>query len=388
MSSDLVDVYKKIFLKKQFLAKSDVFCARHKTENVTLVLGTNFLDTFMNKILTVATAMVAIATTAPQAMEANPKAQAEDTLTTRKQFDMLCATTNAFNPASIGLMQKQFMLIQRKHRVSLSLEQIGMTNSSNDIAKLLNEYAHTLNHPMNTSMTDKVAQGLLCAILRQEKKVELVDNIKVLSLHFDNGEKEGFDSEKYTIYVNFNKYKADGTMKEPVCGYDRETGQIVPKYITVQHTVFRGFMTANDYLIRHLFQGDVAKPLDIIYDKSDIHKSLWKSNDSFATPGDNLLAISGAIAPSDEVEYLQFSEQLFDYYEHRRKSPEQKFIPRVFSITYNEYKKICDANPKVDLLMNITKTICPSVKDEEAQKKENSEALKILKSFFLIKDKV
>ena len=100
-----------------------------------MVTGTTFLESFMTKILTAATAMVAIATTAPQAMEESPKAKSEDTLTTRKQFDMLCATTNAFNPASIGLMKQQFMLIQRKHKVSLSLEQIGMTSSSNDIAR-------------------------------------------------------------------------------------------------------------------------------------------------------------------------------------------------------------------------------------------------------------
>ena len=263
-----------------------------------------------------------------------------------------------------------------------------MTNSPNGIAILLNGYAHNLTHSMNF-MDDRTSKSLLVALLEQEGKKDLLKNLKIPALHFENGEKEGFVPEKYTIYVNYNKYKADGTMKEPVCGYDQETGQIVPKNITVQHAVYRGFMTASDYLTHHLFpkHWDVAKPLDIIYGKSDIHKSLWKSNDSFATPGDNLLAISGAVASEDKVEYLPFSEQLFDYYEHCRRSPDQKFIPRVFSITYGEYKKICEANPKVDLLLNIEKTIYPAIKDEEAQKKENVEALKMLKSFFLINNK-
>ena len=216
-------------------------------------------------------------------------------------------------------------------------------------------------------MDDTTAKSLLVELLIQERKQDAIKNMKIPSLHFENGEKEGFDPEKYTIYMNFNKYKSDGMMKEPVCGYDRETGKIVPKNITVQHTVYRGFMTASDYLIRHLCptQGYVEKAIDIIYDKSDIHKSLWKSDDSFATPGYNLFAISGAIASSDEVEFFPFNEQLFDYHEHLRRSYNQKFIPRVFSITFNEYKKICEENPKVNLLFNIDKTISPQIKAEE-----------------------
>ena len=132
---------------------------------MTLNIDTTFLENFMNKILTVATAMVAIATTASQAMEAIPGAQENDVLT-RKKLDILCARTNAFNPASIGLMQKHFMLIHRKYKVSLSLEQTGMTNSKNGIAKLLNEYAHSVSHSMNF-MDDTTAKSLLVELLIQ-----------------------------------------------------------------------------------------------------------------------------------------------------------------------------------------------------------------------------
>ena len=312
----------------------------------------------MKKLLTLTTTLVTIATSASYAMEATP--EKNDTLT-RNKFFTVCAQTNARNPISVRLMQEYFPLVQRKYRVLLSLEQSGLLKSANGIAVALCKYARSSS--CLTDLDDRTAKDLLVELFVQEGKPELAKALKIPSLHFENGEKEGFDFKQYKVFVNFGKYHADGVMKEPVCGYDMEAKKIVPKYITVQHTIFRSFITAGNNIEKYLIQPKENKIAEVLYGNSEIHKSLWKSSDSFATPEDNLLAISGALCSGDTIDYSPYSEQLFDYHEYLLSPGKGKFIPRVFSITYKEYQQILEKNPKVDLLLEgIEKTINPSIK--------------------------
>ncbi|MBQ9335073.1 MAG: hypothetical protein IJS10_00820 [Alphaproteobacteria bacterium] len=369
----------------------------------------------MTKILIVASAMVAIATTAPQAMESTPKPK--NTLI-RSKFSSLREVAQNSNPVLKELMQSYLPLLQRKYGVSLILERTGLSESPNEIAKLLNKYAHTPEHHMNY-MDDRTVESLFEELLKRDEKRNLIKSIKVPFLHFVNGETEGFNFNNYEISVNFRKYDSNGIMKEPICGYDRKKNEIVPIRTTVQHTVCRGIMSACYQLQRYLFETKENRVFASLFgEQAEIYKTLWKSDDSLASAEENLFAISGAhsvhslcpaqsndilasrtresccskiykfvrylfccktsISPatkldgllSKEIEYSPESEQLFDFHDNPKDVFTGNFIPPVFSVTYKQYEQIRETYHDVNLLRNIDKTITPHIEAEE--KKKNS----------------
>lgn len=311
--------------------------------------------------------MAAVMTSISQAMELTPKAS--DTLTLEK-LSKLCTKMEVNNPISRGLILKHFPLLHRKYRILFYLEQTGLVNSSSDIAKALNEYAHNLSYPI--SMDDNSEKFWMVRAIISGGKANLAKHIKMPVLRIEAGEKEGFDFKQYKIFVNLSKYKADGVMKEPVCGYDRKTGYVVPKYITVQHTIFRGYMNACYYLHMRLFpsieQNDVVETL---FGKSEFHKSLWSSSDSLATPEDNLFAISGVSSIGALNWWPSYSEQLFDYFESKGYIYKGTFIPRIYAVTYFDFLNQITAsksNAPLCPYLNLDKTISPALAIEEAKK--------------------
>lgn len=270
-----------------------------------------------------------------------------------------CLTRNTFFKMCKDITSDNLVVenVVMRTKILLSLDKLGLINSGNVAVEFWRLYA--TNPQATKEITPELAQiSWNCFFESKLGKAEL----NIPDLHFENSEIEGFDPNKYVVYINYNNYDANGLMKEPVCGFDFIEGKVVPKYISVMHTVFRGFLSAYDYNLRRLgFKKEENKALDTLYGDSEIHKALWKSDNSFESPIMNLFAISGMQSDGKEIGYFPYYEQLFDLCNFCQCGLEvvlmTPFIPRIFAITYKKYDELSKSNTKIDLNFSIFKIV-------------------------------
>lgn len=156
----------------------------------------------------------------------------------------------------------------------------------------------------------------------------------------------GFNSSNFSIYL------PKDVSKIPYCGYDEQNHIIVPKYVTQGHMLFE----AISEVLNHL-QGNTSDKIfeDWYGSSADVFKLLWKN--PYGRPESKLTAMTGLSYKNGVLGIDELNTMAYDFENAIKNGSANAFIPRVFSVTYDEFCEIQQKHSKVNLLQDIGKLL-------------------------------
>lgn len=183
-------------------------------------------------------------------------------------------------------------------------------------------------------------------LLFQAGLASLSQQGKQLSIEQIPATRSGFNSSNFTIYL------PKDVSKIPYCGYDEKNHMIVPKYVTQDHMLFEAISEA----LNHLSGSTSDKIFEDWYGNSaDVFKLLWKN--PYGRPESKLTAMTGLSYENGVLKISELNTMAYDFENAIKNGGANAFIPRVFSVTYDEFHEIRQKHPNVNLLQGIEKLL-------------------------------